>query len=132
MNISIQVQSGDYTLISSGALLTINGAPVTMTVVACDEQLISVELHFHPDRHHEGRSLVRNFSEDGTIQQWHIYDSTNGESGRTASPAPVMSYEDEGIMKSIYLQLHTTRLQADGPVKVEYVWWSGVKSSGIQ
>jgi hypothetical protein len=90
------------------------------------------KLHFHPDRHHEGRSLVRDLSDDGTTQEWHIYDSENGESGRTISPVPVMSYEDEGIMKSIYLQLHTTRLQDDGPVKVQYTWWSGVKSSGIQ
>ncbi len=132
MNISIQVTTGDFTLISSGTLLTVNGDPIRMTAMVCDEQTMSVELHFHPDRHHEGRSLVRNLSEDGATQEWHIYDSANGDSGRTISPVPVVSYDDNGIIKSIYLQLHTTRLQDDGPVKVEYAWWSGVKSSGIQ
>jgi hypothetical protein len=132
MSISIEVTSGDYTLISSGTLLTINGDPVRMTIIAFDEQLAAVELIFHAGRHHEGRSLVRHISEDGTIHQWHIFDSANGDSGRTVSPVPILSYEDEGIMKSIYLQLHTTRLQDDGPIKVEYTWWSGVKSSGIQ
>jgi hypothetical protein len=43
MNISIQVTTGDFTLISSGTLLTVNGDPIRMTAVVCDEQTVSVE-----------------------------------------------------------------------------------------
>ena len=125
MNISIEVTSGDHILISSGTLLTSNGDPVRMTVVICDEHTVSVELHFHPDLHHEGLSLVRDLTDDGTTQEWHIYDSANGDSGRNVSPVPIVSYDDNGIIKSIYLQLHTIRLQNDGPDKVEYALWSG-------
>jgi len=63
ISISIEVTSDDYSLISSGTLLTINREPVCMTIIDFDERLVSVELHFHPDRHHEGRSLVRQISE---------------------------------------------------------------------
>ena len=126
LDISFLISTANLTLISSGSMMTIKDEPVRMSISINGTKTKSVELHFHAKIHPEGLSLDRQHSADSSVETWHIYDSNNGVSGRTVSPVPVVSYDDNGIIKSIYLQLHTTRLQDDGPVKIEYAWWSGV------
>lgn len=131
MEISIDITTSDLTLITSGTFMTIDEKPIQMEVLFDGERTVSVVILFHHELHPSGKSVVRNVSKDRTIDEWHIYDSVDGESERTVAPVPVVFYEDDLVTMAIYLQLHTQRL-SDGSVKVDYAWWDGecVKPAG--
>lgn len=61
-----------------------------MNVWIDDEKTVCVLLYIHSEHHSEGKSMVRHISEDGTIDEWHIYESEDGESGLTPDPVPIM------------------------------------------
>ena len=130
MEIAIEISSADLTLISCGSFLTIDDSPVKMDVIINEATTVSVMIIFHRESHPAGKSLTRKASEDGTLDEWHIYDSVVGELSNTIAPVPVIFYDDEGgAPLAIYLQLHTQRLP-NGPVKVDYAWWDGERREG--
>jgi hypothetical protein len=133
MNITIETTSAGLTLISSGFFMTIGDEPIRMSVIISGDKTITVVLYFHPEFHPGGRCLERKISDDETIDEWHIYENPAGESALTGSPVSIMGYEGTGgEAKLICLQLHSTRLPNDGPVKVDYAWWVGADATDLK
>jgi len=124
MTVSISIESNNLQLISSGFLFAKLNKPVKMSIFIDDEKTLSVSLYIHSELHSEGENMVRHISEDGTTDEWHIYESEDGESKFTPEPVSVVCYEFDGIIKTIYLQVQTTKLR-DGLYEVKYVWWEG-------
>ena len=132
MEINVTVETGEYRLITSGTLITCDNEPICMTVEIAEEKTICVVLHFHQEKHPEGKSIERCIAEDGTVDDWYIYESDNGEYGRTVRPVPVICFQDDDEMKTLFLQIHTQKLSAEGRVKLEYCWFEGeVLNPGI-
>ena len=71
--------------------------------------------------------MLRRVSEDGTVDEWDIYESDDGDYGWTVRPVPIICYEDGDRMKTLFLQLHTQKVSVDGTVKVEYAWFEGIE-----
>ena len=116
MPINFIVETGEYRLISSGTLMTIDNQPILMTVALAEERTVCVKLHFHAEKHPEGKNMLRRVSEDGTVDEWDIYESDDGDFGWTVKPVPILCYEDGDVMKTLYLQLHTQKVSVDGTV----------------
>lgn len=109
MTIAISIESDTLQLITSGFLFAKPNQPTKMTIYIDDEKTLSVSLYIHSELHSEGENMVRHISEDGTVDEWHIYDSDDGDSKLTPEPVSVVCYEYDGIIKTIYLQLQTTK-----------------------
>ena len=124
MEIAIDITTADLSLITSGSFMTIGEKPIQMDVLVDNETTVSVLIVFHKELHPSGKSIIRSGSADGTVDEWHIYKSADVDYGHTATPIPVMFYEEEGVSKAIYLQLHTTILPA-GPLQIDFAWWDG-------
>jgi len=129
MEISFDLSTADLSLITSGIFMTVNERPVQIDVIIDDEKILSVTLLFHRASHPSGKRIVGSGSEDGTVIEWHVYNSAGDKSGRTDAPVPVLFYEADGLVKAIYLQLHIARLPDSGPMKIEYAWWDGESDS---
>lgn len=132
MDINIVVETAGYRLISSGTLLTCDSEPIRMTVEIAGEKTVNVQLHFHPEKHPDGKSLLRQISEDRTEDNWHIYESIDGECGRTIAPVPVICYQDREEMKTLYLQILTQKVSEDGTVKVDYSWFETITDNLVE
>ena len=131
MDPRITIVTAGFTLLSSGTMLAIDQEPIQMNLSLDRSILLSVELHFLAEYHPGGRSMERYQSKDGSVEKWHIFDSINGESGHTISPVPVISYVDEGVLKTVCLQLHTTKLSS-GSIKIDYAWWTGTEKASVK
>jgi len=127
MDINFIVETSGYRLISSGTLMTCDNEPILMTVVLAGEKTICVKLHFHAEKHLDGKSMVRHVSEEGTVDEWDIYESDDGDYGWTVKPVAIICYEEDALLKTLYLQLHSQKVSVDGTVKAEYAWFEGSK-----
>lgn len=117
------ISSGKLDLVSSGIFITIGEEPVNMRVMIGGEPTVTVVLHFHRGTQTLGRPMERKVSPDGAFDEWHIYDSYEGEAGHTRAPVPVIVFKEKDELKELFLQLCVYRLP-DGQTRVEYAWWS--------
>ena len=124
MNISISIESDNQQIISSGYLFARPDKPVRMTVFIDNEKTVSVMLCMCSEKHSKGKRILRNVSDDGTIDEWNIYESEDGEIGFTDYPVRVVCYEDAGVTKAVYLQIYIEKLRK-GLYEVNYVWLEG-------
>lgn len=125
MDIQISVETGRYRLISSGTLFTMEDQPVLMTVEIDEVESASVLLIFHRKSHPEGKRLVRSVSIDGTVDEWHIYESVDGDFGWLIKPEPIIQYQDEEEQLTLYLQIHINKIATDGTIKLDFCWLEG-------
>lgn len=128
MEILIEISTAGLALISSGAFMTVDDTPVKMDVLIDDERAFSVMLLFHHEPHPSGKTISHKMSDDRTLDEWHIYDSPDGEPEACIAPVPVVLYTDDCTPMALYLQLHTRRLP-NGPVLVDYAWWDGERDA---
>jgi len=107
--------------------MTIDNLPINVTVEIAGEKTVCVVLSFHPEKHPDGKSMLRRVSEDGSVDKWDIYESDDGDYGWTIKPVPILCYEDGDVMRTLCLQIHTQKISVDGTVKVDYAWFEGIK-----
>ena len=131
MDIQISVETGRYRLISSGTLLTIDDQPVLMTVEIDEEESASVLLIFHHKKHPDGKSLVRSISIDGTVDEWHIYESADGDCSWLIQPEPIVQYQDAEEQLTLYLQIHLNKIATDGTIKLDFCWLEGDREISV-
>ena len=129
MKINFTVATGVYRLISSGTLMTIDNLPINVTVEIAGEKTVCVVLSFHPEKHPDGKSMLRRVSEDGSVDKWDIYESDDGDYGWTIKPVPILCYEDGDVMRTLCLQIHTQKISVDGTVKLTMLGLRGSKVS---
>jgi hypothetical protein len=132
MDIQITVETGGYQVLSSGTLMTIENQPIVMTAVISEEQTVSVALYLHQEKHPAGKGLVRGISIDGTVDEWHIYESDDGDGGQTISPVPIIQYEVDDEVLTLYLQVHTQKLSPEGTFKFDYCLLEGKDESSVE
>jgi len=132
MDIQITVETGGYQVISSGTLMTIENQPIVMTAVIAEEQSVSVAVYFHQEKHPEGKGLVRGISIDGTVDEWHIYESDSGDGTQMIHPVPIIQYEEDGEVLTLYLQVHTQKLSPDGTFKFDYCLLEGKDEGSVE
>jgi len=75
--------------------MTFDSEPILMTVVIAGEKTACVKLNFRAAKHPDGKSMLRRVSEDGTVDDWDIYESDDGDYGWTVKPVSILRYEDE-------------------------------------
>ena len=131
MDIQISVETGRYRLISSGTLFTMEDQPVLMTVEIDEVESASVLLIFHRKSHPEGKRLVRSVSIDGTVDEWHIYESVDGGFDWLIKPEPIIQYQDEEEQLTLYLQIHMNKIADDGTVKLDFCWLEGDRELSV-
>ena len=90
MYINVTVETSGYRLISSGTLMTCDNEPILMTVGIAGEKTMCVKLQFHREALPDGKSMLRRVSEDGTVDDWDIYESDDGDYGWTVRPVPIL------------------------------------------
>lgn len=129
MEIEFNVEAGGYRLLSSGSLLSSVNQPLLMTVDIDGNQAVSVALHFHAEKHKEGKGLVRGLSIDGTVDEWHLYGSETGANVHLTEPVPILHYEEGAEVLTLYLQIHTQKVSEDGTMKVDFCWLEGSEDS---
>lgn len=132
MDIQITVETGGYQVISSGTLMTIENQPIVMTAVISEEQTVSVAVYFHQGKHPEGKGLVRGISIDGTVDEWHIYESDSEDGSQMIHPVPIIQYEEDGEVLTLYLQVHTQKLSPDGTFKFDYCLLEGKDEGSVE
>lgn len=132
MDIQITVETGGYEVISSGTLMTIEKQPILMTAVIAEEQTVSVAVYFHQEKNPEGKDLVRGISIDGTVDEWHIYESDSEDGSQMIHPVPLIQYEADGEVLTLYLQAHTQKLSPDGTFKFDYCLLEGKDESSVE
>lgn len=131
MTIEITVEAAGLSSIASGFILTSNREPVWMNVLVDDEQSISVVIFIHSNQQASGNAMECRTSEDGKLDEWHIYEASDADLDYTSDPIPVVSYgygtdnEDMDSVKNIYLQISVTKLPASPYYRLEYVWLEG-------
>lgn len=131
MSIHVDLDLDGLSLISSGSLLLEADQTVRMAVVIAEEKTVTVVLRFFQKKHPDGVSMTRRISQDGTIDEWSLFEADNDFS-MIKQPVSVLRYVEGTTEKTVYFQIYKEKLfmNVDSMIKVEYWWFQSDREEG--